>query len=154
MRMIFCSIFEMPPYAFRWKNSSQLWMVLATGQGNPTAVLVWSANTGRFSSRPVHKPYPPSLATANQDLYQSTHRSLRVGLDPWVPNCRCACRVSHFWSHWNMLQFIVKYWLRYITINFDVLAPIMSITNRLTCPTTPWKSVSTERQWFLVLHLQ
>jgi len=43
------------------------YVVLATGPGNPPAGRVWTAKTGRFSSRPVQKPDPLTLGGPNPD---------------------------------------------------------------------------------------
>ena len=89
-------------------------LVLATGPGNPAAVRVWPAKTGRFSSRPVQKPDHLSLGGLNPDPYLSTPRLCRVWLDPSVPMSGSAFRVFYLWSHSDILLLIAKYWLRYI----------------------------------------
>jgi hypothetical protein len=83
-------------------------LVLATGPGNPPAVRVWTAKTGRFGSRPVQKPDPLTLGGPNPDPYPSTRGFRRVWLDPSVPISGSAFRVSHLWSHSDMLLLIVK----------------------------------------------
>ena len=83
-------------------------LVLATGPGNPPAVRVWTAKTGRFSSRPGQKPDPLTLGGPNPDPYPSTRVFRRVWLDPSVPISCSAFRVSHIWSHSDMLLLIVK----------------------------------------------
>ena len=84
-------------------------VVLATGPGNPQPVRVWTVKTGRFGSRPGQKPDPQLLGGPNPDLYPSTRGFRRVWLDPSVPISGSAFRVSHLWSHSDMLLLIVKY---------------------------------------------
>jgi len=83
-------------------------LVLATGPGNPPAVRVWTANTGRFGSRTVQQPDRLTLGGPNPDPYPSTRGFRRVWLDPSVPMSGSAFRVSHLWSHSDMLLLIVK----------------------------------------------
>jgi len=85
-------------------------VVLATGPGNPPAVQVWTAKTGRFGSRTGQKPDPQTIGGPNPDPYPSTRRFRRVWLDPSVPISSSAFRVSHLWSHSGMRLLIVKYW--------------------------------------------
>ena len=82
-------------------------VVLATGPGNPPPVWVWTVKTGRFGSRPSQKPDPQLLGGPNPDPYPSTRGFRRVWLDPSVPISGSACRVSHLWSHSDMLLLIV-----------------------------------------------
>jgi hypothetical protein len=49
------------------------WVVLATGPGNPPAVLVGTGKTVLFRSRSVQTPYPLLLAGPTSDLHWSTH---------------------------------------------------------------------------------
>jgi len=42
-------------------------VVLAMGPGDPPAVRVWTAKTGRLGSRPVQKPDPLTLGGPNPD---------------------------------------------------------------------------------------
>jgi len=84
-------------------------VVLATGPGNPPAVRVWTAKTGRFGSRTVQKPDPLTLGGPDPDPYPSTRGFRRVWLDPSVPVSGSAFRVSYLWSHSDMLLLIVKY---------------------------------------------
>jgi len=84
-------------------------LVLATGPGIPPAVQVWTTKTGRFGFRPVQKPDPLTLGGPNPDPYPSTRGFCRVWLDPLVPISGSAFRVSHLWSHSDMLLLIVKY---------------------------------------------
>ena len=60
-------------------------LVLATGPGDPAAVRVWTAKTGRFGSRPVQDSDPLALGRPNQDPYLLTRGFHRVWLDPLVP---------------------------------------------------------------------
>ena len=83
-------------------------LVLATGPGNPPAVRVWTAKTGRFGSRPVQETDPLTLGGPNPDPYPSTRGFRRVWLDPSVPISGSAFRVSHLWLHSDMLLLIVK----------------------------------------------
>jgi hypothetical protein len=85
-------------------------VVLATGLGNPTAVLVWPANTGQFGSRPFQKPQPVSLSRANPVLDTSTSRFCLVWLDQSVRITASACLVFKF-----MVAF------RYPTVNCKIL---------------------------------
>jgi len=84
-------------------------IVLATGPGDPPAVRVWTAKTGRFGSRTGQKPDPQTLGGPNPDLYPSTLGFRQVWLDPSVPISGSAFRVSHLWSHSDMRLLIVKY---------------------------------------------
>jgi len=84
-------------------------LVLATGPGNPPAVRVWAAKTGRCGSRTVQKPDPLTLGVPNPDPYVSTRGLCRVWVDLSVPISGSAFRVSYLWSHSDMLLLIVKY---------------------------------------------
>jgi len=84
-------------------------IVLATGPGNPAAVRVWTAKTGRFGSRTVKKLDPQTLGGPNPDPYPSTRGFRRVWLDLSVPISGSAFRVSYLWSHSDMRLLIVKY---------------------------------------------
>jgi len=84
-------------------------VVLATGPGNPPAVRVWTAKTGRFGSRTVQKPDPQTLGGPNPDPYPSTRWFRRVWVDPSVPISGSAFRVSYLLSHSDMQLLIVKY---------------------------------------------
>jgi len=98
------------------KRNTQL--VLAMGPGNPPAVRVWTAKTGRFGSRTGQKPDPQTLGGANPDTYPSTCGFRQVWLDPSVPISCSAFRVSHLWSHSDMRLLIIKYWTWYVTVRF------------------------------------
>jgi len=100
------------------KGPCEWWLVLATGPGNPPAVRVWTAKTGRFGSRTVQKPDLQTLGGPNPDPYPSTRGLRRVWLDPSVPISGSAFRVSHLWSHSDMRLLIVKYWPLYVTVRF------------------------------------
>jgi hypothetical protein len=63
----------------------------------------------RFGSITVQKPDPQTLGGPNSDLSTSTCVFRQVWLDPSVPIPGSAIRVSHLWSHSNMLLLIVKY---------------------------------------------
>jgi len=93
-------------------------LVLATGPGNPPAVRVWTTKTGWFGSKPGQKPDLLTLGGPNPDPYKSTCRFRRVWLDPLGPISGSAFRVSHLWSHSDMLLLIVKYWHWYVTVHF------------------------------------
>jgi len=82
---------------------------LTTGPGNPPAVRVWTAKTGRFGSRNVRKPNPLTLGGRNTDPYPSTRGFCQLWLDPSVPITGSAFRVSYLWSHSEMLLLIVQY---------------------------------------------
>jgi hypothetical protein len=83
-------------------------VVLATGPGNAPAVRVWTAKTGQFGSRFVQQPDPLTLGGPNPDPYPSTRGFRQVWLDLSVPISGSAFRVSHLWSHSDMLLLIVK----------------------------------------------
>ena len=95
-----------------------LYIVLATGTGNPPAVQVWTAKTGRFGSRTVQKPDPQTLGGPNPDPYPSTHGFRQVWLDLSVRISCSAFRVSHLWSHSYVRLLIVQYWPWYVTVRF------------------------------------
>jgi len=92
--------------------------VLAMGPGNPPTVRVWTAKTGLFRSRPVQKCKPLTIGGPNPDPYPSTRGFRWVWLHPSVPISGSAFRVSHLWSHSDMLLLIVKYWHWYVTVHF------------------------------------
>jgi len=83
-------------------------IVLATGTGNQLLVWVWTTKTGRFGSRPGQNPDQLTLGGPNPDPYPSTHGFRRVRLDLSVPISGSTFRVSHLWSHSDMLLWIVK----------------------------------------------
>ena len=91
------------------KASTELELVLATGPGNPRAVRVWTPKMGRLVSRTIQKPDLQTLGRPNLDPYLSTDRFRWVWLDPSVPISGTAFRVSHLWSHSDMLLLISKY---------------------------------------------
>ena len=88
--------------------SCNVGVVLATGPGNPPAVQVLTAKTGGFGSRPVRKPDQLTLGGPSLDPYPSTRGFRRIWLDPSVPITGSGCRLSHAWSHSDMLLLIVK----------------------------------------------
>jgi len=85
-------------------------VVLATGPGNPPAVLVWIGKTVLFGSRPIQKPDPELLGGPNPYLYQSTCWFWRVCLDQSVPVSGSAFRV-----------FLFMVAVRYVTIMCKIL---------------------------------
>jgi len=95
---------------------------VSNGPGNPAAVRVWTAETGRFSSRPGQKPDPLTLGGPNPDLYPSTRGFRPVWLYLSVPISGSAFLVSHLWSHSDMLLWIVKYWHGYCTLHFQCIS--------------------------------
>jgi len=99
----------------------RLQLVLATGPGNLRAFRVWTAKPAQFSSRPVQKPVPLTLGSPNPDLYPLTRGFRWVWQDPSVPISGSAFRVSHLWSHWDMLMLIVKLRHRYVTIHLECI---------------------------------
>ena len=101
---------------FIWKISPP--GVLATGPGNPPAVRVWTTNKGWFSTRPGQKPDPLTLGGPNLDPYPSSRGCRRVLLGPSVPISGSAFRVSHSWSHLDILLWFVKFWHWYVTGHF------------------------------------
>jgi len=105
-----------------WKNTLCRGLVLATGQGNPPVVRVSTAKTGRFGSRTDQKPDPQTPGGPNPDPCPSTRGFRRVWLDPSVPISGSAFRVSHLWSHSDMLLLIVKYWPWYVTVHFRCIS--------------------------------
>jgi len=94
-------------------------VVLATGPGKPPAFRVWIPKTGRFGSRHGQKPDYLTLGGPNPDPYPSTRGFRRVWLDPSVPISISAFRISHLWSHSDMLLWIVKHWHWYCTLHFQ-----------------------------------
>jgi len=105
--------------------------MLATGLGNRPAVRVWTARTGRFGSRPIQKPDPLTLGRPNLDPYPSTRGFRRVWLDPSVPISGSAFRVSHLWSHSDILLSTVKCWHWYVTVHFRLISRL-DIPNKHT----------------------
>jgi hypothetical protein len=93
-------------------------VVLATGPGNPPAVRVWNATMGRFGSWPVQKPDLQTFGRPIPCPYLSTHGFRRVWADPSVAISGCAFRVSHLWSHSDVLMLNVKYWHWCVTVHF------------------------------------
>jgi len=83
--------------------------VLATGPGNPPAVRVWPAKTGRFGSRPVQKPDLLRLGRPTPDPYPSTRGFCRVWLDPSVTMSGSAFRVFQFMVISNNPSFRLKH---------------------------------------------
>ena len=132
--------------------------MLATGPGNPPAVRVWTAKTGRFGSKPGQKPDPLTLGRPNPDPYPSTRVFRRVWLDLSGPISGSAFRVSHLWSHSDMLLLIVKYWHWYVMVHFGRISPLDVQNTDTHAPNHILKMsinrVSAERQWYLVLHLR
>jgi len=102
-----------------------LWLVLATGPGNPPVVQVWTAKTGRFGSRPGQKLDPLTLGEPNPDLYPSTRTFHQVWLDPSVPISSAAFRLSHLWSHSDILLLIIKHWYWYCTVHFQHISRLV-----------------------------
>jgi len=74
-----------------------LQLVIATGRGNLPAVPVWTAETGRFGSKPGQIPDPLTLGRPNPDPYMSTCGFRRVWLDPLGRISGSAFQVSHVW---------------------------------------------------------
>jgi hypothetical protein len=97
-------------------------VVLATGPGNPSVVLVWTAKPGRFRSRSSHQSDPLTLGGANLDPYPSICGFRRVWLGPSVPTSGSVFWVSHLWSHCDMQLWIVIYWHWYCTLCFQRLS--------------------------------
>jgi hypothetical protein len=150
-----------------WRSCRRSFLVLATGPGNPPAVRVWTTKTGRFKFKPIQTPDPLTVGGPHPDPYTSTSRFRRVCLDPAVPISGSAFRVSHLWSHSDMLLLIIKYWHWYITVHFrrisclDVQNKHTSTPNRILkmsvnrASIEPQQSINralTERQRYLVLH--
>jgi hypothetical protein len=116
----FMTICNLLPYRLsKIPDQESLTLVLATCLGNPPAVLVWTAKTGRFSSRPRRKLEPLTPGGPNPEPYPSTRGFCRVWLDTSVPICGSAFRVSHLWSHSDLLLLIVKCWHWYVTVHFQ-----------------------------------
>ena len=90
-------------------SSYSRFLVLATGPGNPPTVRVCTTNTGQLCSRPCKKPDPLPHGGPNPDPHPSTCGFRRVWLAPSVPISGSAFRVSHLWSHSDMLLLLVKY---------------------------------------------
>jgi hypothetical protein len=83
--------------------------VLGMGPGNPPAVRVWTAKTGRLGSRPGQKPDPVTLGGPTPVPHKLTCGFRRVRLDPSGPTSSSVFRVSHLWTHSVMLMIFVKY---------------------------------------------
>jgi hypothetical protein len=90
-------------------NNQLSYLVLATGPGNPPAAWVCTAKTCWFGSRPVLNRDLQTLGRPIPDTYPSTCGFCPVCLDPSVTISGSAFRVSHLWSHSNMLLLIIKY---------------------------------------------
>ena len=88
----------------------RMWLVLATGPGNPPAVRVRTGKTVQFGSRTIQKPDPQRLGGLNPDPYPSTRGICRVWLAPSVPISGSVFRVFLF-----MVAF------RYPTVNRKIL---------------------------------
>jgi len=95
---------------------------LPMGPSNPPAVRVWTTNMGQFDSRPIQTPNPLNLGGPIPDPYLWTRGSLWDWLDLSVPITGSAFRVSHLWSHSDMLLLIVQYWHWYVTVYFRRIA--------------------------------
>jgi hypothetical protein len=109
-KTLFIDIYDhLPPRLPKIRDQKSLSLVLATGPGNPPAVRVWSAKMSRFGSRPGQTPDPLTLGGPNPDPYPSISGFRRVWLDSSGPFSGSAFRVSHLWSHSDMLLLIVKY---------------------------------------------
>jgi len=107
------------------------YLVFAMGPGNPPVGRVWTAKTGRFDSRPGQKPNLLTLGGPNSDPYPSTCGFRLVWLDLLVPISRSAFRVSHLWSHSDMLLWIVKYWHWYCNLHFQRISRL-DVQNKYT----------------------
>jgi len=94
------------------------------GPGDPPVVRVWTAHMGRFRTRPVQKPDPLTLGEPNPNPSVFTHRLSLDSLDPSVPISGCLFRVSHWWSHSDMLLLIAKYWHWYVTVHFRCIGSL------------------------------
>jgi len=106
------------PFRMQPPDACRLLQVLALGPGNQQPVWVWTAKTGWFGSRTDPKPDLHTLGRPNPNPYPSARRFRWVWLDPSVPISGCAFRVSHLWSHSDMLLSIVKYGPWYVTVHF------------------------------------
>jgi hypothetical protein len=95
------------------------WLVLVTGPGNPPAVQVWTAKTGRFGSRLGQKPNPLTLGGPYSDPYPATRGFCRIWLDLSVPISGSVFRVWPLVSHWDMRLMMVKYWRWYCAVHFS-----------------------------------
>jgi len=151
------------------KTSIMFKLVLATGPGNPPAVRVWTTEMAWFGSKPAQKPDPLTLGGPNLDPYPSTCGFRRVWLDLSGPISGSAFRVSHLWSHSDMLLLIVKYGHWYVTVHFRRVSCLdvhntdthaanhilkMSVNRALTERQHSVNWASTERQQYLVLNLR
>jgi hypothetical protein len=125
---------------------------------DPPAVRVWTAKTSRFGSRPGQNPNPLTLGGSKPDQYRSTRGFQRVWLDPSGPISGSAFRVSHLWSHSDMLLLSVQYWHWYVTVRFRRISRLDVQNMDTYTPNHILKmsvnSASTERQRDLVLHLR
>jgi len=124
-----------------WTNESTWWppastttlapLVLATGPGNPPAVVIWTTKMGSFDSRPVQKLKPLIHGGLNPDLYPSTCWFRWVWLDPSVPITGSAFWVSYLWSHSDMLLTILRNWHWYIKVYYRCIGRL-SVQNEQT----------------------
>jgi len=132
--------------------------VLATGPGKPPAVRVQTAKTGSFGSRPVQNHDPLTLGRPILDPYPSTRGFCWVWPDPSVEISGSAFWVSHLWSHSDMLRLILKHEPWYITVHFRRISRLDVQNKHTHAPNHILKisinRASTERQQYLVLHLQ
>jgi len=115
-------------------------VVLTMGPANLPAVRIWTAKTGRFSSRPVENPDPLLLGGPNPDPYPSTHKFCQLWQDPLVRICDSVSRVS---------QCIVAF--RYATSNRKILAFVQRCLFWIYWP--PWWSKHTEASSLPILRI-
>jgi len=78
------------------RRKIRMWVVLATGPGNPTAVRVQTGRTVPFGSRTVQKPDAQGPGGPNPDPFPSTFGFCRVWLDASVPISGSVFRVVLF----------------------------------------------------------
>jgi len=97
-------------YAKLHDNILCMGLVLATGQGNPPAVQVWTAKTGLFGSRPIQKPNPLTLGGPKPGP---------VPVNPWgLPGLAWPIGYNHKFC---VSGFKCKIAFRYATVNGKIL---------------------------------
>ena len=102
--------------------------------GNAPAVRVRTVNTGRFGSSLVHKPDQLTLGVPNPDPYPSTRGFCGGWPDPSVPISGSVFRVSHVWSHSDMLLLVVKSQHWYVTAYYQCFGRLNGQNERTAKP--------------------
>jgi len=92
---------------------------VSNGSGNTPAVQVWMTITVSFGCGPVPNPDPLTLGGPIRDPYPSTRWFGRVWADLSVPISSSVFRVSHLWSHSDMVLLIVKKCHGYVAVHLE-----------------------------------